>query len=493
MTELKIGTIFKMPNIIVNRNVLGAGEGDRKDNALNSMKLEVFGFKKIKGKEYIIMDSPGYKGSMHHVVLKKDLSSIFNIKQTKMKKGDIIKIPSRKLHWNVVGSDNRDDFDTMLAGRKFQCYGVKGKYTLFDRPAYKGTCYYKILTTDLSSKTTNMTKTTAVTATKAKAFPRAELKTGMAFSCKQIPGPAIIVLEGNHTYICHNRASWEGGAPVNKQGFKYGWSLSGITKVDLTYGGQFKAIKLGAPVAKKAVKTPVKKAATTKEFVNTFGVVGSKTLLKAFAEEALAAGWKKEGTLTFVSYKDLYFKADAQFFREDGLGGSITTYKLPAQWDAALKAMKETKAVVKFPIYCTCTANCAGQYTKGRIYKITREDRGTYLTAFDDKGSTANGLGKSNFTLSTEKAFLAQAPLFVPIKTLGGWTVTVRTATVPGYESTRIPVICIGCTDSKQVYTKTSLESLLTALKTCGAATHPRGVKMDVKTVETLIEMLNKA
>lgn len=433
------------------------------------------------------------------------------------KKGTKFTLPKKGIEHRVLGWKERTTSYRDHHAGNWVSFGKKvyqGKtWVLYEKSYYAGSMYWMSpldkMESLLNIKKTNMaTKMTAVAAATAKAFPKIALKTGMPISGTGIKGDAIIVKEGNTVFICSNSTTLDGSAPIKKYGFKYGWTLRnrGTTTVDLTYSGRFSSIKLGAvPVAKKAVKTPVKKAAKTTtgktEFVNSFGVVGSKTLLKAFAEEAVAAGWNHDKSTSAAGYPDLYFTtthdgvSPAFSFRADGVKSvKPAPFKLPAQWDAAIKAMKEKKVVTKFPIYCIAKGNCSNQYTKGRIYKITKEHKGTYFTATDDNGSTTNGWGKEQFTLSTEKAFKAQAPLFVPIKTLGGWSVSVSRASVPGYGTAGIPVICIGCTDSQEVYTKKSLASLLYALKSCGPVTHGlRGVKMDVKTVETLIQMLDKA
>lgn len=423
------------------------------------------------------------------------------------RKGTKFTLPKKEIEHRVIGWKERitsyrdhHDGDWVSFGKIV----YQGKtWVLYERTHYAGSMYWMSPLDKMESllkiKKTNMaTKMTAVAA--AKAYPMAKLKTGMPISATGIKGNAIIVKELGSVYICSNSSTLNGSEPADKHGFKYGWCLSSGTKIDLTYGRRFSNIKLGAvPVAAKTVKAPVKKAAGKGEFVNSFGVVGSKTLLKAFGEEAMAAGWNHDKSTSAAGYPDLYFTttddgvSPAFSFRADGVKSvKPAPFKLPAQWDAAIKAMKEKKAVAKFPIYCVAKNSCGNQYTKGRIYKITKEFDGVYFTATDDQGSTTNGWGKEQFTLSTEKAFKAQAPLFVPIKTLGGWSVSVSKATVPGYAG--IPVICIGCTDSQEVYTKKSLASLLYALKSCGPVTHGlRGVKMDVKTVETLIQMLDKA
>lgn len=350
---------------------------------------------------------------------------------------------------------------------------------------------------NINIKTEKMA-TKKLTKAQAVVFPVSSLKEGMTFDSKELKG--VIAISATKTiHVVHNGSAYHGSAPhPMPTGYKHGWQLN-ITKntVDLTYSGQFSGITLGT--AKKA--TAVKGEGA---FSNSFVVTGSKPLIKAFIEEATAAGWKWRGP-KFASkgntYDSLYFvhKGDSIHegchFRADAQTAHTKKYALPGGWDGAIAAAKaKAKAVAKVPEYVTCTTGVGGQFTKGRIYKTTKESFGVYYIAKDDSGSTTNGMDKSNFVPATEAAFKKQRPLFVPTTRVGGYTVSVRTFTQAPYGA--VNMIGIGCYDSQQIYSLAALETILCILKTkkVGDIEHcDRGVRFNVEIVTNLIKTLKAA
>lgn len=276
-----------------------------------------------------------------------------------------------------------------------------------------------------------------------KAFPRSSLKTGMSFNCTQIKNGQLVI-KGEDAHIVHNVSKYDGGKPrPMPKGFRYGWSLGSSSKVDLTYRGKFTNISVGAP-AKEAVVTEGKGG-----FKNSFRVKGTKSLLRAFAEEAKLAGWKQQGgedasILFFNAGPDSGLKSQSFWWAANA--GGKKTYTLPKDWETAIKAAKEKGVTTPaIPAYVKCIIGAAGQFTVGRFYKTNKgPDDGTYYIAKDDIGSITNGLAKSCFVAATEVAFKAQGPLWKP-------------------------AIRIGCNESRQLYTKQSLITLLCVMKQYGA------------------------
>lgn len=467
------------------------------DKYHNGRTYYYYGTKTIKGIKYAVFDEE-LGGSMEWAWYAKmeDLEAIFSTeeKESPLKKGSTFILPSKKITVWIKGWENIEQRDCRGKQQVFGFIKKDGQtWVQFESPSYALGNYWHTPLSELelllNIKTTKMTKTTTkmttIPAVKAKKFPQDKLVNGQAISIGAVSG--VICKEAGNVYVCTNSARFEGSTPTKLPvGYKNGWTLGGYPNVDLTCG-KTGVVKLG----------PAKAVAGEEQFCNTFTVMGSKGLLKAFAEEAIELGWKQHGKVDFTSYKNLYFHAagdiimKGQMFREDGINGG-TSYMLPLQWDLALSAAKQKKAVSVIPDYIKAIASSTN-ITKGRFYEVIAGSSASIYKFKDDAGKL-NGWGAENFVAATKTAFTAQKPLFVPLKYIGDWAVKIKTATVTGYDS--IPVICIGCTDSQQVYTKESLKTILCTMTVADKKTvrHcDRAVTFTPDMVKTLIKMLEMA
>jgi len=172
-----------------------------------------------------------------------------------------------------------------------------------------------------------------------------------------------------------------------------------------------------------------------KKFKNTFGVVGTKALIKAFAVEAELLGWKFDSVNRTkedigVSPKNLWFCASdnktlslkpGHYWCDEATNAQ---YTLPQDWELALKAASEVvedKPKVVVPEYAKC--NKTGGYydvTEGKIYKVIKFEENynglNRITITNDNGKDegignvfpGNGAQHTDFVLSTKEAYDAQ-------------------------------------------------------------------------------------
>lgn len=249
------------------------------------------------------------------------------------------------------------------------------------------------------------------------------------------------------------------------------------------------------PVKKEVVKKIVK----NESFKNSFRVRGKLSLLKAFAEEAVKAGWKQQEATTLNEI--LYFngRTKGQTLREGHFWGanSCTTaqYSLPLEWDQAIEAM--TEKAPNIPEYIECISfggNITDEesgFVKGRIYKTNLETStiDCYHVNQDSDGEP-NGWNSINFKPSTEKKFLGQPPLFTPIVSLGAFAVGVEK--IEGGKYGAQNVISIGCKESGQFYSKASLETIKEIM--CEKeVVHSQGVKFTKEIIDNLIKQIKYA
>ena len=251
------------------------------------------------------------------------------------------------------------------------------------------------------------------------------------------------------------------------------------------------------PVKKEIVKKVIEK----ERFENSFGVNGKLSLLKAFAEEAVKAGWKQQKAPIINGL--LYFNAQANNILPNlqkghfwGINRCTTIqYSLPQQWDLAIQAM--TEKVRNIPEYIECislggnTTDEESGFVKGRIYKTNLETSTVDCYCVDqDSDGEPNGWNSSNFKPSTGKKFLEQPPLFVPIINLGLFDVRVEKIQGDRYGTQN--VISIGCKESGQFYSKASLETIKEVM--CEKeVVHSQGVKFTKEIIDNLIKQIKYA
>lgn len=131
-----------------------------------------------------------------------------------------------------------------------------------------------------------------------------------------------------------------------------------------------------------------------KNFKNKLSVKGSRSLLKAFAEELDKLGYKKDKMsgdinwlLTPTAIICNYDKARYGFHNHDGISEQRIYVNLPQDWNKGLELAAEIEEEI--PEYVECINTYHDQFTKGKVYKVDKERVSTFNYSFDadDKGT----------------------------------------------------------------------------------------------------------
>tara|TARA_R110000850_G_scaffold34024_2_gene92269 strand:- start:8611 stop:9675 length:1065 start_codon:yes stop_codon:yes gene_type:complete len=151
-----------------------------------------------------------------------------------------------------------------------------------------------------------------------------------------------------------------------------------------------------------------------KKFKNKLTVKGSRSLLKAFAEELDKLGYQKDrmsGDIDWIlgpnSILCNYDTARYGFHNHDSISELRIYVKLPQDWDRGLKLAAEIEEEV--PEYVESLSTYHDQFTKGKVYKVDKERVSTnnYSVFTDDRGRH-NSWGKTMFKPSTKETYDAQ-------------------------------------------------------------------------------------
>ncbi len=468
----------------------------------------VFGTRSLKGVEYIIFDVKGYTGTNPWCVKTSELEAALETTASptikgELKIGDIITIPGKELLGRVKSWGNIKDCDiSMYISGKQKIFGFveykEKEYVQVENQYYSGDNPWMVQREALEKLLNIQTKTTNMAIKNPKSVLRSSLKNGTKLTSTQCKNMAIHIDSGKCMYIVHTSTSAHGSKPSPMpKGYTYSWSLGvGTTNVDLTCNGVFTSIALAGGETK---------------FKNSFCVKGSRAIVKAFQEEAVEAGWKMQmantGQLGLVfngSLKEVSGIKGQQCYPSTATYGT-KTFNLPGDYTAALAFAKETEAIpieAPIPEYVECLKDSAGSnpaFHKGRIYKVnvkdTKDCDGEEICVDESDDGDYDSWNKVNFKPSTEDAFDEQSPVLYNI--MGNPIVIIKQAINKGGKNYgTIPLACIGCVDSQQVYSLGALETLRDTLEThCkGKGTHEgEGVDFTQEQVETLIDMLENA
>jgi hypothetical protein len=148
-----------------------------------------------------------------------------------------------------------------------------------------------------------------------------------------------------------------------------------------------------------------------KNFKNKLSVKGSRSLLKAFAEELDKLGYKKDKMsgdinwlLTPTAIICNYDKARYGFHNHDGISEQRIYVNLPQDWNKGLELAAEIEEEIPEYVECIKKINMFGKLNT--IYKVIK-----WHYSYSDcklEGSDSGSVDRKRFKPSTKEAYEAQ-------------------------------------------------------------------------------------
>lgn len=172
-----------------------------------------------------------------------------------------------------------------------------------------------------------------------------------------------------------------------------------------------------------------------KQKTQTFIIKGKKHYLLSFEQDLKEIGYYFENTLVenkYIHNSKIKFGKTNDYTRLCYLSENWKadkTFNLPEQYSEALQFCKEQLKIAEeyfkeeIPEYIECLKDIVGgnTITKGKIYKVIKEDCNNYQYGFINNNNNRDGFSKLYFRPSTKEAYEAQNRL-----TFGGNEVTIH-------------------------------------------------------------------